>query len=153
MKTVYAAVLLCLSLTAATAHAQSTAQCPSLPAASNLQWQEQATGDFLVCRATTSDGREVLSLMLTGNDPDLRFPRALRQEKDSFAGEEIYWYLPDLGGQEPPGFADRRVSVVKINKNRYAQLALYPGNSEERAGLQQMIRSMNLNPAAVAAGR
>ena len=153
MKIVSAALLLCLCATAMSAHAQSAPKCPSLPAASNLQWQEQATGDFLVCRASTRDGREVMSLMLTGNDPDLRFPRALRQEKDSFAGEELYWYLPDLGGQEPPGFADRRVSVVKIDKNRYAQLALYPGDSEERAGLQQMIRSMNLNPAAVAAGR
>lgn len=148
-----AAVLLCLSLSALSASAQTAAQCPSLPATSNLQWQEQVAGDFLVCRATTSEGREVLSLMLTRNDPDLRFPRALRQEKDSFAGEELYWYLPDLGGQEPPGFADRRVSVVRIDKNRYAQLALYPGNSEERSSLQQMIRGMNLTPGAMAAGR
>jgi len=153
MKIVSAAVLLCLCTTAMSVHAQSAPKCPSLPAASNLQWQEQAAGDFLVCRASTGDGREVLSLMLTGNDPDLRFPRALRQEKDSFAGEEIYWYLPDLGGQQPPGFADRRVGVVKLDKNRYAQLALYPGDSQEREGLQAMIRSMNLNPAAVADGR
>ncbi len=147
------AVLLCLMSLAISASAQTTPQCPSLPTSSNLQWQEQATGDFLVCRATTGDGREVLSLMLTGNDPGLRLPRALRHEKDSFAGEELHWYQPDLGGQEPPGFADRRVSVVKIDKNRYAQMALYPSNSEERASLQQMIRGMNLSPAAVADGR
>ncbi|GAB3061546.1 hypothetical protein [Stenotrophomonas tumulicola] len=153
MNFVPAAVLFCLSLPIFSAMAQNTAQCPSLPAGSSLQWQERVSGDLLVCRASTGEGREVMSLMLSRNDPDIPLPRALRQERDSFAGETMYWYQPDLGGQEPPGFADRRISVVKIDKNRYAQLSLYPANSEERSGLQQMVRGMNLTPAAVAAGR
>lgn len=146
-------VLLCLSLPVFSATAQNTAQCPSLPSDSNLQWQERASGDLLVCRASTGGGREVMSLTLTRNDPDIPLTRALRQERDSFAGERMYWYQPDLGGQEPPGFADRRISVVKIDKDRYVQLSLYPASSEERSGLQQMVRGMNLTPAAVAAGR
>jgi len=153
MKLASAVAFLCLMSAAGSAAAQATPQCPSLPATSRLQWQEQASGDFLVCRAVTDDGREVLSLMLTAADPNIPLPRALRQEKDSFAGESIYWYQPDLGGQKPAGFADRRISVVKIDKNRYAQLSLYPADSEERGSLQQMVRGMNLTPSAVAAGR
>ncbi len=153
MKLWPAVAIVCLMSVASSAVAQDASRCPALPASSSLQWQERAAGDFLVCSATTGDGREVLSLMLTRNDPDIRLPRALRQEKDSFAGETIYWYQPDLGGQQPEGFADRRISVVKIAKDRYAQLSLYPASSEERGTLQQMVRGMNLLPAAVAAGR
>lgn len=138
---------------AAPAHAQSAGSCPTLPASSGLQWQQQAHSDFLICRAATDDGREVLSLMLSRRDPSIPLSRALRHEKGSFAGESLYWYQPDLGGQQPPGYAERRISVVKLEKDRYAQLALYPGSEAERGSLQQLVGALNLAPSAVAAGR
>ncbi|WMJ70098.1 hypothetical protein [Stenotrophomonas sp. 24(2023)] len=135
------------------AHAQTAGNCPALPADSGLQWQQQSHADFLVCRAATPDGREVLSLMLSQRDPSIPLSRALRHEKGSFAGESLYWYQPDLGGQQPPGYAERRISVVKLAKERYAQLALYPGNETELGSLLQLVGGLNLSPAAVAAGR
>jgi len=103
MNILRAAVCLCLLLSAAAVSAQSSNVCPSLPADSGLQWQEQTRADFVLCKASTGDGREVLSLMLTARDPNLPLSRPLRQEKGLFAGESLYWYQPDLGGQPPPG--------------------------------------------------
>jgi len=150
----FAPVLLSsLLFAAAQAAAQAPVECPSLPASSGLQWQEQAQADFVVCRAATADGREVLSLMLSQRDPGIPLSRSLRQEKGSFGGESMYWYQPDLGGQQPPGYAERRISVIKLDKGRYAQIALYPGSSQELGSLQQLAQGMSLTPSAVADGR
>jgi len=153
MKILHALIFLGLSLTASIASAQSAARCPALPEASGLQWQEQATDSYVFCKATAADGREVMTLKLTGRDPAIPFNRALREEKGAFAGESLYWYQPDLGGQQPPGYATRRVTVVKFDKNRYAQISLYPGDASELRSLQTMSQGMNLNPSAVAAER
>ncbi|MBK0014725.1 hypothetical protein ACI703_05580 [Isoptericola jiangsuensis] len=150
----FAPVLLSsLLFAAAQAAAQAPVECPSLPASSGLQWQEQAQADFVVCRAATADGREVLSLMLSQRDPGIPLSRSLRQEKGSFGGESMYWYQPDLGGQQPPGYAERRISVIKLDKGRYAQIALYPGSTQELGSLQQLAQGMSLTPSAVADGR
>lgn len=135
-------VLSSLLFVAAHAAAQAPVECPSLPASSGLQWQQQAQSDFLVCRAATGDGREVLSLMLSQRDPNIPLSRSLRQEKGSFGGESMYWYQPDLGGQQPPGYAERRISVVKLDKGRYAQISLYPDSAQELGSLQQLAQGM-----------
>ena len=146
-------VLSSLLFVAAHAAAQAPVECPSLPASSGLQWQQQAQPDFVVCRAATAEGREVLSLMLSQRDPGIPLSRSLRQEKGSFGGESMYWYQPDLGGQQPPGYAERRISVIKLDKGRYAQIALYPGSTQELGSLQQLAQGMSLTPSAVADGR
>lgn len=146
-------VLSSLLFAAAQTAARAPAECPSLPASSGLKWQQQVQSDFLLCRASTEDGREVLSLMLSARDPAIPLSRSLRQEKGSFAGESLYWYQPDLGGQQPPGYAERRISVIKLDKGRYAQIALYPGSTQELGSLQQLAQGMSLTPSAVAAGR
>lgn len=145
-------VMLCLLSAALPVAAQNVAKCPALPAESGLQWSEQQAANFVACRASTADGREVLSLMMTGNNPDIPLQRPLRQERDQFAGETLYWYQPDLGGLQPQGYAHRRITVVKLDKDRFVQLALYPADEKERDALQGMVRGINLNAAAVAAG-
>lgn len=153
MNVLRAVVSLCLLLSATVASAQATAECPTLPADSGLQWKEQAENNYLSCKATTADGREVLSLTLTQSDPNIPLSRPLRQEKGTFAGESMYWYLPDLGGQQPPGYADRRMTTVKLDKNKYAQISLYPSDSKELGSLQTLTRGMALGSSAVAAER
>ncbi len=153
MKILHALIFLGLSLTAGIASAQSAAKCPALPETSGLQWQEQSAATYVLCKATGADGREVMTMMLTGRDPEIPLARPLRQEKGAFAGEPLYWYQPDLGGQQPPGYATRRVTVVKLDKNRYAQISLYAGDASELRTLQSMSQGMNLNPSAVAAER
>lgn len=153
MKILHALVLLGLSLMAGAASAQSAAKCPALPANSGLQWQEMPQATYLLCKAVDAGGREVMTLMLTGRDPGIPLSRPLRQEKGGFAGESLYWYLPDLGGQEPPGYATRRMTVVKFDKNQYAQISLYPSDASELRTLQTMSQGLSLTPTAVAAER
>lgn len=120
------------------ASAQQAGQCPMLPSGSGLQWQEQAQSDFIVCKATTGDGRTVLNVMLTARDPGLSLVRALRAEKGSFAGEELYWYKLDMGGRDMPGLETRRITEVKLGRNRYAQIWIDAGDVAELASLQQL---------------
>ncbi len=128
-----------LLLTAgAGASAQQTGQCPLLPSNSGLHWEEQAQNDFIVCKAATEDGRAVLNVMLTARDPALTLSRALRAEKGSFAGEALYWYRPDMGGRDLPGLEARRITTVRLAKNRYAQIWIDAGDANELASLQQM---------------
>lgn len=81
MNVLRAVVCVCLLVTAGAVAAQSTSECPSLPASSGLQWQALAQRDFILCKATAADGREVLSLTLSARNPELPLNRALRQEK------------------------------------------------------------------------
>ncbi|KAF1016023.1 MAG: hypothetical protein GAK31_01507 [Stenotrophomonas maltophilia] len=60
---------------------------------------------------------------------------------------------PTWGGQQPPGYAERRISVVKLAKERYVQLALYPDGEKELGSLQQLVGGLDLAPTALAAGR
>jgi len=131
------ACVLLLSGSAAVS-AQQVAQCPQLPPGSGLQWQEQAQNDFIVCKATTADGRTVLNVMLTARDPALTLNRPLRAEKGSFAGEDLYWYRLDMGGRDLPGLESRRITTVKLAKNRYAQIWIDAGDVNELATLQQV---------------
>ncbi|MCW4453405.1 hypothetical protein OK348_01125 [Flavobacterium sp. MXW15] len=141
--------LLCAS---APALAQATADCPSLPGSAGLQWERQVQNDFILCKASTEDGRHVLNMMLTSRDPALPLNRSLRQEKGSFAGESLYWYTPDMGGRDLPGLEARRITVVKLAKNRYAQIWIDAGDTRELSSLQSLTQGMNLNPTALAGG-
>ncbi|MCD9087677.1 hypothetical protein [Stenotrophomonas sp. SY1] len=149
VRTVSAALLLaaCSQVSAQTAE-----QCPSLPAASGLHWEQQAQNDFIVCKATTGDGRAVLNLMLTSRDPDLLLNRALRAEKGAFAGESLHWYKLDMGGRELPGLESRRITSVKLDKNRFAQIWIDAGDVGELGTLQNLTQTLNLNPSALAGG-
>ena len=92
-------------------------------------------------------------MTLTTRDPDFPLNRSLREEKGAFAGESLNWFRPDLGGQQPAGYEDRRITVVKLDKNRYAQIALYPADAAERQSLQGMTSNMNTTPTALAGNR
>ena len=133
-------VLACSLLLAGSAnvHAQQAGQCPQLPAGSGLQWEQQAQSGFVLCKAATEDGRTVLNLMLTTRDPDLALNRSLRAEKGEFSGEALYWYRLDMGGRELPGMESRRITTVKLAKDRYAQIWIDAGDAAELASLQQL---------------
>lgn len=147
VRTVCAALLLAA---AATASAQQTVQCPLLPADSGLHWEQQVQSDFILCKATASDGRTVLNMMLTARDPGIALTRALRAEKGTFGGEALHWYKLDMGGRDLPGLESRRITVVKLDKKRYAQIWIDAADSGELAGLQSLTQTLNLNPSALA---
>ncbi|WIH03860.1 hypothetical protein KHF85_13410 [Xanthomonas translucens pv. graminis] len=137
-------------LAAATAMAQQAQNCPPLPAQSNLQRSDKG---FIVCRATAADGRQVLGMMLTSRDPNIPLARNLREEKGSIAGESMHWYRPDLGGVDAPGLASRRVTVVELSKNHYAQVWIDAGDVQELQSLQSLVQGLDLRTTSVALDR
>jgi hypothetical protein len=150
VKTVRTVSAVLLFAACATASAQQTAQCPLLPADSGLHWEQQVQSDFIVCKATAADGRTVLNMMLSGRDPDIALTRALRAEKGTFGGAELHWYRMDMGGRDLPGLESRRITVVKLDKKRYAQIWIEAADNGELASLQTLTQTLNLNPSALA---
>ncbi|WP_407469357.1 hypothetical protein ABFU38_07185 [Xanthomonas campestris pv. raphani] len=153
MKSASCLVGLSLLLAAVTAHAQSAPVCPPLPPASGLHWTQLAGADYLVCKATTADGRQVVGVMLTTHDPAMALARDRRAEKGQIQEEEFYWYKLDLGGREIPGMESRRVTVVELGKKRYAQLWIDGASTEELASMQSLVQNMDLQPASLALQR
>ncbi|AOD15512.1 hypothetical protein VB151_18125 [Xanthomonas fragariae] len=153
MKSASCLVGLSLLLAAVTAHAQTSPVCPPLPPASGLQWNALAGADYLVCKAVTADGRQVLGVMLTTRDPAMVLARDRRAEKGQIQQEDFYWYKLDPGGREVPGMESRRVTVVELGKKRYAQLWIDGDNTEELASRQSLVQNMDLQPASLALQR
>ncbi|WDJ83922.1 hypothetical protein JH262_14920 [Xanthomonas campestris pv. incanae] len=153
MKSASCLVGLSLLLAAVTAHAQSAPVCPPLLPASGLHWTQLAGADYLVCKATTADGRQVVGVMLTTRDPAMALARDRRAEKGQIQEEEFYWYKLDLGGREIPGMESRRVTVVELGKKRYAQLWIDGASTEELASMQSLVQNMDLQPASLALQR
>ena len=150
------ALVLSLLLLPATALAQQSFQCPALPANSDLQWEQRVDRDFIACKAVTQDGRQVLNVMLTSKDPDISLTRPLRAEEGTFSGKELYWYRPDLAGRNLPGSESRRITVIKLGKNHYAQVWINAGSAEELSSLQSLARQLDVNETSatlLSAGR
>lgn len=137
-------------LLSASAGAQQQPTCPALPPSSGLQWNQQAGGDYLVCKATTADGRQVVGLMFTARDPDIVLTRDRRAEKGEIGEESMYWYRLDLGGRNLPGMESRRITVVEFGKHRYAQIWIDAANGSELASVQSLVQSLDMEPASLA---
>ncbi len=152
MKSVRIVSCALLLSTAATVSAQQAPQCPSLPSGSGLHWEAQAQNDFVLCKAATEDGRTVLNVMLTLRDPALALSRALRAEKGSFGGEALYWYHPDMGGRALPGLESRRITTVKLGKDRYAQIWIDAADTGELATLQELTGTLRPGSVGLAGG-
>jgi len=145
MKTVIAVGL---SLFAFAAWAQTAPACPTLPANAGLTWEQRVDASFITCKAATDDGRQVLNVMLTARDPRISLERRLREEESTFSGEKMYWYRPNLGGQETlPAMASRRIAVVEYDDDRYAQVWINAASPEELGSLISLARQLDVHSA------
>jgi hypothetical protein len=145
MKTVIAVGL---SLFSAAACAQTAPACPTLPASAGLTWEQRVDASFITCKALSADGRQVLNVMLTARDPRISLERRLRQEESTFSGEDMYWYRPNLGGQETsPAMASRRITVVEYDNDRYAQVWINAASPEELGTLISLARQLDVRSA------
>ena len=145
MKTFYLlAALLCLP-GAALAQQTTTSRCPALPPGSGLQWDEQASAGFLACKARSDDGLHSLNLMLTSRDPDIRLIRSQRAESGTFSGESLHWYVPELAGRDEAYASSRRITVVKLGKDQYAQVWIDAESPEELSRLQSMASQLDIS--------
>lgn len=142
MKTMTAFCL--LFLLSAPAWAQQNPPCPTLPANAGLQWEQRVEAGFIACRAVTEDGRQVLNVMLTSRNPKISLERRLRAEESTFSGEEMYWYRLDLGGRDMPGMESRRITVVELDNDRYAQVWINAGSAEELGTLMSLAQQLDV---------
>ena len=146
MKTVIAVGL---SLFSAAAWAQTAPACPNLPATAGLTWEQRVDATFIACKAITTDGRQVLNVMLTSRDPKIRLERRLREEESTFSGEEIYWYKLDLGGQETtPAMASRRITVVELGDDQYAQVWINADSAQELSSMISLAQQLDVRAAS-----
>ena len=139
-------VLLCLPCSVWAQQAGS--RCPALPSGSGLQWVEQASVGFVACKASSEDGSESLNVMLTSRDPDIRLSRSQRAESGVFSGESLHWYVPELAGRGAEYAASRRITVIKLGKNQYAQIWIDAGSPEALGKLQAMASQMDASAGA-----
>ncbi|WP_454831608.1 hypothetical protein [Pseudoxanthomonas wuyuanensis] len=150
------ALVLSLLLLPTTALAQQPFYCPNLPANTELQWEQRLGDGFITCKAVDPDGRQVLNLMLTSRDPDIALGRPLRAEEGRFSGKELYWYRLDLGGRAFPDMESRRITVVKLGKDHYAQVWINAASIQELGTLQALAQQLDVNDASatlLSAGR
>lgn len=145
MKTFYLLAVALLSLPGAVLAQQAPSRCPALPADSGLQWDEQANTGFLVCKARSDDGRHSLNLMLTSRNPDIRMIRSQRAEEGVFSGESLHWYVPELAGRNEAFAASRRITVVKLGKDQYAQVWIDAESPEELSRLQSLAGQLDIS--------
>lgn len=102
--------------------ARQAFDCPDLPAGSRLHGEEQSQSDFISCKGIAEDGRAVLNMILSGRNANLKLIRSLCTEGGQLDSESLYRHQLDLGGRDIPGLESRRITVVRFNKNTYAQI-------------------------------
>ncbi|NDK37780.1 hypothetical protein DT603_02875 [Pseudoxanthomonas gei] len=136
-----------LGLPAAALAQQAPSRCPPLPASSGLQWTEKVGNGFLACKALSADNRQSLNVMLTSRDPDLHLSRSQRAEAGRFSGESLHWYVPELAGSQDAA-ASRRITVVKLGKDQYAQVWVDAASAEDLARLQTLAGQLDASAGA-----
>lgn len=132
MKSASCLVGLSLLLAAVTAHAQTSPVCPPLPPASGLQWNALAGADYLVCKAVTADGRQVLGVMLTTRDPAMVLARDRRAEKGQIQQEDSTGTSSIRAVVKCPGWnraASRWSSWARSVTPSYGSMVTTPKNS------------------------
>lgn len=120
--------------------AAQQATCPTLPAGSHLHWQQQAGNGFTVCRALDGE-RQVLGVMLT-SQPTVNLRRRYREEQGTIGLHEVHWYQPEIVASTGER---KRVTVVELGKNRYAQVWVDAASDDELQQLLSLARGIALN--------
>lgn len=132
-------VLACL-LWAGAAHAQSPADCPTLPADSGLAWERLDGPDFTFCKAIRgSDARQVFAVMLSDDSP-FRPNRGDRAEQTVIDGHEAHWYRSELAGNP-----DMRVreTLIELDRDRVAHISFRAASDEELAQAIRMVEGIS----------
>ena len=147
MKTFYCLAILLLFSGALQAQ-QTVTRCPALPSDSSLQWQEKTGAGFISCKAQAAGGRESLNVLLTSRDPDLELKRTQRAESGTFSGQTLDWYIPEVAGRDEAFVASRRITVIKLGKDQYAQVWIDAASVEDLGRMQSLAGQLDVSVGA-----
>ncbi|MBO9716532.1 MAG: hypothetical protein J7507_06910 [Pseudoxanthomonas sp.] len=120
--------------------AQDATACPALPDGSSLRWEAKAGDGFTVCRALEGD-RQVLGVMLAAK-PTVSLLRRNRVEEGHIGLHEVRWYQPEIAAQ---GSERKRVTVVELGEDRYAQVWIDASSDDELRQLIALAEGIALN--------
>lgn len=111
-------------------HAQSTGDCPSLPAESGLAWEKLDGDQFVFCKAIrSSDGGQAFAVTLSADSP-FKPRRSDRLGETVIDGHQTHWYSSEVAGN--PALLVRE-TLVELGNDRVAHIALRAGSEEELA--------------------
>lgn len=111
-------------------HAQSTGDCPVLPADSGLAWEKLDGGEFVFCKAIrASDGGQAFAVTLSADSP-FKPRRSLRLAETVIDGHQTHWYSSELAGN--PDLLVRE-TLVELDDDHVAHIALRARSEEELA--------------------
>lgn len=117
-------------LWAGNTHAQSTGDCPALPADSGLAWEKLDGGKFVFCKAIrASDGGQAFAVTISADSP-FKPRRSLRLAETVIDGHETHWYSSEVAGN--PALLVRE-TLVELDDDHVAHIALRAGSEEELA--------------------
>jgi hypothetical protein len=116
-------------------HAQSTGDCPALPADSGLAWEKLDGGEFVFCKAMrASDGGQAFAVTISEDSP-FKPRRSDRLDETVIDGHQTHWYSSEVAGN--PGLLVRE-TLVELDDDQVAHIALRAVSEEE------LDRSMDL---------
>jgi hypothetical protein len=130
--------LACL-LTAGAAHAQSSLDCPQLPADSGLVWKVMAGEDFVFCKALReSDSGEAFAVTIAKDSP-FEPKRVDRAEPAVIDGHEAWWYRGEIASAPD---AQVRETLIDLGDGRVAHISLRARTPAELAGILKEAESL-----------
>lgn len=125
---------------AVTSNAMAAEACPPLPQNTELAWEESGGSDFKVCRAIDAEGTQLLGVMFS-TEPKLNPRRRNRVEEGRVGNHEVHWYRPEIA---QPGAAEKRITVIELGKNRYAQIWLDANDPDQLRRAMDLARKLPL---------
>ena len=134
-----AAVLVAGMLMAATAAAQSSGACPSLPDNSGLGWKELQSPGLVFCKALRdSDGTEVFAVTIADKSP-FKPNRSDRDERTSIDGHDGYWYRSEVASAPT---MEVRETLIELSDGRVAHLTVRAASAEQLPSAVQQAESV-----------
>lgn len=130
--------LACL-LIAGTANAQAAGTCPTLPADSDLHWEQLDGPDFTFCKAVrASDGSQAFAVML-GSDSPFQPQRGNRAEEAVIDGQRLNWYRSEIAS-DPNAII--RESLVKLDRDHVAHITLQAASEQQKNEVMRQVEAL-----------
>lgn len=137
--TLLAAALL---LAAGTTQAQSTTNCPTLPANAGIAWERMDGDGYTFCKAIRdTDGHQVLAVMITGEAP-FRPRRGNRVQEVQIDGDGNWWYRSELSGSAG---VEVRETLVELDRRHVAHISLRASSEQELTSAMSLAETLRFD--------
>ena len=141
MKLACQAAIMLAALASFGALAQSTPNCPSLPANAGLHWEKLDGPGFLFCKALGDDGRESFAVTVSHDSP-FKPSRGNRAEENSIAGQPGRWYRSEIATDAG---ALARETLIKLDSGQVAHISFRADSEAQMQDTMQQVSGMRFS--------